>query len=169
MSAKRRAASSTCSRRMAKAREPRDKRQHNSSKNHFIDATRFTTALASVSLASAPSLVRHDHRLENEKPFHTRVIQVAHEWRPAERWRTDRTRTVGVILYPPEVKRQLALWEAESIKKPVLKPPSGLGSRQGESPDTTFGRSLPGARRALACALAAADGHLSLSIASVAF
>jgi hypothetical protein len=27
---------------------------------------------------------------------------------------------------------------AESIKKPVLKPPSGLRSRQGESPDVAL-------------------------------
>lgn len=42
------------------------------------------------------------------KPFHARVIRVAYEWRPADRWRKDYTRIAAVILYPPEVKRQLA-------------------------------------------------------------
>ena len=47
-----------------------------------------------------------------------------------------------------------------TIKKPVVKPPPGLRSQQGESPDTIPGRSLPGAHRALAYAFAAADGPL---------
>ena len=50
------------------------------------------------------------------KPFHTRVIQVAYEWRPAERWRTDCTRVVAVVLYPIEVKRQLATLEAATAR-----------------------------------------------------
>jgi hypothetical protein len=50
------------------------------------------------------------------KPFHTRVIQVAHEWRPAERWRKDYTRIVAVVLYPPAVKRQLATLEAATAR-----------------------------------------------------
>jgi hypothetical protein len=50
------------------------------------------------------------------KPFHTRVIQVAYEWRTAERWRTDHIRIVAVILYPPEVKRQLATLEAATAR-----------------------------------------------------
>ena len=36
------------------------------------------------------------------------MIQVAYEWRPTERWRKDRTQIVAVVLYPIEVKRQLA-------------------------------------------------------------
>jgi hypothetical protein len=52
----------------------------------------------------------------SRSPFHTRVIQVVYEWAPAERWRTDRTRIVAVILYPPEVKRQLATLEAASAR-----------------------------------------------------
>jgi len=50
------------------------------------------------------------------KPFHHRVIQVAYEWRPAERWRKDYTRIVAVILYPLEVKRQLATLEAATAR-----------------------------------------------------
>ena len=50
------------------------------------------------------------------KPFHTRVIQVVYEWRPVERWRTDRTRIVVTILYPLEVKQQLATREAASAR-----------------------------------------------------
>ena len=50
------------------------------------------------------------------KPFHTRVIQVAYEWRPAERWRTDRTRIVAVVLFPPAVKPQLATLEAATAR-----------------------------------------------------
>jgi hypothetical protein len=50
------------------------------------------------------------------KPFHTRVIQVAYEWRPAERWRKDRTRIVAVVLFPIEVKRQLATLEAATVR-----------------------------------------------------
>src|SRR5947209_4163920 len=57
----------------------------------------------------------------------------------------------------------------ESIKNRVLKPPFGLRPPQDESPDTPHGKSLPGAHRALAYALAAADGRLSSSIASAAF
>ena len=50
------------------------------------------------------------------KPFHTRVIQVGYEWRPAERWRIDRTRIVVTILYPLAIKRQLATLEAASVR-----------------------------------------------------
>jgi hypothetical protein len=50
------------------------------------------------------------------KPFHARVIQVAYEWRPAERWRKDFTRIVAVVLYPTEVKRQLATLEAATAR-----------------------------------------------------
>lgn len=50
------------------------------------------------------------------KPFHTRVIQIAYEWRPAERWRNDRTRIVVVVLFPPAVKRQLATLEAATTR-----------------------------------------------------
>ena len=67
------------------------------------------------------------------QPFHTRVIQVVYEWAPAERWRTDRTRIVAVILYPPEVKRQLATLEAagaralelarQKIQRDLFRPP----------------------------------------------
>jgi hypothetical protein len=67
------------------------------------------------------------------KPFHTRVIQVAYEWRPAERWRKDYTRIVVTILYPIEVKRQLATLEAatgralelarQKIERDLFRPP----------------------------------------------
>ena len=50
------------------------------------------------------------------KPFHTRVIQVAYEWHPAERWRKDYTRIVAVVLFPVEVKRQLATLEAATAR-----------------------------------------------------
>lgn len=56
------------------------------------------------------------------KPFHTRVIQVAYEWWPAERWRTDYTRIVAVILYPIEVKRRLATPEAAMARALELAP-----------------------------------------------
>jgi hypothetical protein len=44
------------------------------------------------------------------------VIQVAYEWRPEGRWRTDRTRIVAVVLFPIEVKRQLATLEAATAR-----------------------------------------------------
>ena len=67
------------------------------------------------------------------KPFHTRVIQVAYEWRPAERWRNDRTRIVVAVLFPVEVKRQLVTLEAatdhaielahQEIQRDLYRPP----------------------------------------------
>jgi hypothetical protein len=59
------------------------------------------------------------------KPFHTRVIQVAYEWRPAERWRTDRTRIVAVVLYPPAVKYMTTFgWPAPFWR--TLNTPKGM-------------------------------------------
>jgi hypothetical protein len=67
------------------------------------------------------------------KPLRTRVIRVAYEWRPAQRWRKDCTRIVAVVLFPIEVKRQLATLEAattraielaaEKIQRDLFRPP----------------------------------------------